>query len=183
MHRASRVRRMKSKREEEEPRPARSSPTENIAVSSLAHQRPRKIDREHSPSSLSGVVRRARGGCAKRKVSPPPSTTITTYYHEATIITVARLAVINHATGMIRLNCCSHVSALEARNVWVVLHGRSRAELYGGDEERGWREQRQREGYATFPHHVVSTSSEERPARPGRERQCPSRAVITHAFQ
>lgn len=36
------------------------------------------------------------------------------HYHEPTIITIARLTVINHATGMIRLNCCSHVSALDA---------------------------------------------------------------------
>lgn len=45
------------------------------------------------------------------------------HYHEATIITVARLTVINHATGMIRLNCCSHVSALEALPCRS-LHGR-----------------------------------------------------------
>lgn len=48
------------------------------------------------------------------------------HYHEATIITVARLTVINHATGMIRLNCCSHVSALEALPCRS-LHGRAKA--------------------------------------------------------
>lgn len=48
------------------------------------------------------------------------------HYHEPTIITVARLTVINHATGMIRLNCCSHVSALDACRAWVVAWSEKR---------------------------------------------------------
>jgi len=52
---------------------------------------------------------------------------------------VARLAVINHATGMIRLNCCSHVFALEAAVVRLVAWSEKRRA--GGEERRVRREE------------------------------------------
>lgn len=76
------------------------------------------------------------------------------HYHEATIITVARLTVINHATGMIRLNCCSHVSALEALPCRS-LHGRKsdagRGTDGGGRRGREEGDQRRGEGARPFP--------------------------------
>lgn len=117
----------------------------------------------HTPyfgKCIAGTLHRHLFGSPPRprryKVSPvPPPHRV--HYHEPTIITVARLAVINHATGMIRLNCCSHVSALEACRAWVVAWSEKRCRGEGWEQrgESGVAEgERGRVGCATFPHHA-----------------------------
>lgn len=130
----------------------------------------------HTAGTLHRHLFGSRHGRADIKYRRVGATTVmSTTITRASIITVARLTVINHATGMIRLNCCSHVSALEALPCRS-LHGSvKRCRLAGGAKGvRSKEEERVRD---------LSPPRGRRGPGSGRERQCPSRAVITHAFQ
>lgn len=143
----------------------------------------RWIPRSHSHivlgKCIAGTLHRHLFGSPPRprryKVSPVPLPH-RVHYHEPTIITVARLAVINHATGMIRLNCCSHVSALEACRADRCMVGKTvQKRRVGAGGSRGLRRggEESARPFPTTPTTKTGTG----------ERQCPSRAVITHAFQ
>lgn len=125
-----------------------------------------KIYREHFAWSSE------RGSPTLAETSCPRATTITTI----TLYMVVRATVINHATGMIRLNCCSHVSALETAP-------RSFSSCAVDCSPRPHRKAAGYEGWVPRKPFVPCLQREEPP--PGtaarRKRQCPSSALSTHA--